>query len=107
MARCAPLDRAGARLDSALVLRGADRHGAPGRLAVQRAAQLADEAFAVHVHELADERGTMAVHAPEAAGAEGADAVAEERDLHEGIAVSAEREHGFEAHSRRAPRPLH
>jgi hypothetical protein len=66
-----------------------------GRLAVQRAAQLADEAVAVHVDDLADQRGTMAVHAPKAAGAEGAYAVAEERDLHEGIAVAAEREHGL------------
>jgi hypothetical protein len=62
---------------------------------VQRAAQLAHQPLAVHVDDFADERGTMAVHAPEAAGAQGADAVAEERDLHEGIAVSAEREHGL------------
>jgi hypothetical protein len=77
------------------VLRRADRLAAAGRLPAQRTAELADEAVAVHVDDLADERGTMAVHAPEAAGAEGADAVAEETDLHEGIAVPAEREHGL------------
>jgi hypothetical protein len=93
--RLCALDRAWARTDGALVLRGADRLGAPGRLPAQRAAQLAHEAVPVHVDDLADERGTMAVHAPEAARAERADAVAEERDLHEGIAVPAEREHGL------------
>ena len=43
-----------------------------------RAAQVAHEAIAVHVHGLADERSTMAVHAPEAKSAEGAYAVAEQ-----------------------------
>jgi pSer/pThr/pTyr-binding forkhead associated (FHA) protein len=62
---------------------------------VQGPAELADQALAVHVDDLADERGTMAVHAAEAAGAQRAYAVAEERDLHEGIAVPAEREHGL------------
>jgi hypothetical protein len=74
---------------------------------VPRAAQVADEAFAVHVDDLADERSTMAVHAPEAMSAESAHAVAKERDLHERVAVTADREHGFEHGSGRAPEPLH
>jgi hypothetical protein len=101
------LGDAWARSYGALVLRGAHGVGASGRLAVQRAAQLADEPLVVDVDDLADERGTMAVDAPETAGAERAHALAEERDLHEGIAVAAEREHGFERVSRRAPSPLH
>jgi hypothetical protein len=60
------------------MLRRAHGLGAAGRLPVQRSAQIAHEAVAVHVHDLADERSTMAVHAPEAKSAEGADAVAEE-----------------------------
>jgi hypothetical protein len=60
------------------MLRRAHGLGAPGRLPVQWAAQVAHEAVAVHVHGLADERSTMAVHAPEAKSAEGAYAVAEE-----------------------------
>jgi hypothetical protein len=77
------------------MLRRAHRLGARGRLAVPRPTQLAHEAVVVDVDRLADERGTMAVHATEAMGAESAHAVAEKRDLHERIAVPAEREqHG-------------
>jgi hypothetical protein len=62
---------------------------------MQRTAQLADEPLAVHVDDLADERGTMAVDAAEAPGAERAHALAEERDLHEGTSMAGEREHGL------------
>ena len=62
---------------------------------MQRATELADEPFAVHVHNLAHQGGTMAVHAAEAAGAECSDAVTEERDLHKGVPVAGQREHGL------------
>jgi hypothetical protein len=48
---------------------------------VQRPAELADESLTVHVHDLADEGSTMAVHAAEATGAERTHAVAEKGDL--------------------------
>jgi hypothetical protein len=48
---------------------------------VQGPAELADQALAVEMDDLADERCTMAVHAAVAAGAECTYAVAEERDL--------------------------
>jgi hypothetical protein len=64
------------------MLRRAHRLGALRRLAIPRATQLAHEAVVVDVDRLADERSTMAMHASETTGAEGAHAVAEERDLH-------------------------
>jgi FHA domain len=74
------------------MLRRAHRLRALRRLPVPRATQLAHRAVVVDVYCLADERGTMAVHASEAMGAESAHAVAEERDLHQRVAVSAESE---------------
>jgi len=61
---------------------------------VAPAAEVAHEPFAIEVHDLADQGGTMAVHAVVAAGAERAHAVPEEGDLYEGVAVPGEREHG-------------
>src|SRR3954452_20520514 len=54
---------------------------AAGRLAAQRAAQLADEPLAVEEHGLADQRRAVAVDAAAAAGGQPAQALAHERDL--------------------------
>ena len=47
------------------------------------------------MYDFADQRGTMAMHAAVATGAQGTHAVAEERDLHQGAPVAGEGEHGF------------
>jgi FHA domain len=62
---------------------------------VQRPAQFADQPLAVNVNDLTDERGTMAVNATVAAGAERTHAVAEKRDLHQGTPVADQSEHGL------------
>ena len=81
-----------ARAQAGALRRGADGAQVLGEQTVSlraggsfAAARLADESIAVHVDDLADERGTMAVNAAVASGAEGAYAVAEERDLHQGF----------------------
>jgi FHA domain-containing protein len=64
---------------------------------VERPAELADEPLSIKVYDFADQRGTMAVHTAVAAGAQGTNAVAEERYLHQGVPVASEGQHGFRA----------
>src|SRR4051794_4427792 len=72
-------------LDRPPVLGRVHELGALRRLAVQRAAQLADQALAaggdVEVHALPDQRIPMAIVALRAAGSEGPDAAAQQGDL--------------------------
>jgi hypothetical protein len=57
------------------------------------------------VDDLADEGSTMAMHAVVAVSGERAHAVAEERDLHQGVAVAGQGEHGLKPFRRGDPYP--
>jgi hypothetical protein len=74
---------------------------------VQRPAELADQPILIHVHDLADERSTMAMHTAVATGAESTHAVAQEGDLQQGVPVASEGEHGLKPFRRGDPDPSH
>ena len=57
------------------------------------------------MYDFADQRGTMAMHAAVATGAQGTHAVAEERDLQQGVAVAGQGEHGLKPFRRGDPYP--
>ena len=58
-----------------------------------------------HMNDLADQRSTMAMHTVVAASTQRAYAVAEERDLHQGIPVAGERRHGLKPFRHGHPDP--